>query len=102
MQKLLSLAAVTLLVTACASTPDNKHTKNDAESAITAAEHEAMRADKMGGQWRDVADMIKTAKEAIKEEKFDEAVKLANTAKHHSTLGIEQATSQKNAGPRYD
>ena len=102
MQKLLSIVAVTLLVSACASTPDNKHTKADAESALTAAEHEAMRADKMGGQWRDVADMIKTAKEAVKEEKYDEAVKLANTAKTHSTLGISQAASQKNAGPLYD
>jgi hypothetical protein len=101
MQKLLALAAVTLLVASCAFTPDNKHTKADAESAITAAEHEAMRADKMGGQWRDVADMIKTAKDAIKEDKFDEAVNLANTAKRQATLGIEQATSQKNAGPQF-
>lgn len=102
MQKLLSLAAVTVLVAACAFTPDNKHTEADAGSAIAAAEHEALRADKMGGQWRDVADMIKTAKEALKEQKFDEAVKLANTAKQQSTLGIEQATSQKNAGPRFE
>lgn len=102
MKKLLALAAITVLVAACASAPANKHTKADAESAIAAAEHEASRADKMGFQWRDIEKTIKSAKDAVAEEKFDEAVKLSNNAKKQAQLGIDQAQSQKDAAPRYN
>ncbi|MBI3561857.1 MAG: hypothetical protein HY080_09100 [Gammaproteobacteria bacterium] len=100
MKKVLTLAAITTLVSACAFfEPENIHSKADADNAIAAAEHEASRADKLGFLWRDVDEMIKKAKTAAKDEKFDDAVKLANVAKKQSQLGIEQAQEQKNAAP---
>lgn len=101
MKKLVTFAALSLMLAACASAPENKHSKGDAENAIAAAEHEAGRANKLGFLWRDVDDMIKKAKESAKEEKYDDAVKLATKAKEESSLSIEQANAQKNAAPDF-
>jgi hypothetical protein len=101
MKKFLSLAAMTIVVAACASAPENVHTKGDADGAITAAEHELGRANKLGFEWRDSAKMVKAAKEATKEGKFDEAVKLATVAKNQGKLAIDQAQAQKSAAPSY-
>ncbi len=101
MKKFLSLAAMTVMVAACASAPENVHSKGDADGAIAAAEHELSRANKLGFEWRDSDKMVKAAKEANKEGKFDEAVKLASKAKEQGTMAIEQAQEQKGAGPKY-
>jgi starvation-inducible outer membrane lipoprotein len=101
MKKFALLAAAALLtISACASGP--VHTKNDALSAITAAEHETKRARSVGYEWRDTGKIIKKAKAALKKGDYDTAVKLANKAKRQSTHALQQYQEQKNAGPRYN
>lgn len=101
MKKFLTLAAMTVVVAACASAPQNVHSKGDAEGAIAAAEHELNRANKLGFEWRDSDTMVKAAKEATKEGKFDDAVKLATVAKNQGKMAIDQAQEQKDAGPKF-
>jgi len=99
---ILLVAAAALALGACSSTPSQTHTKNDALSAIAAAEHETARARKVGYEWRDTGKLIKKAKEALKKEQYDKAIKLANKAKRQSTLAIRQQQEQANAGPQFN
>lgn len=64
-------------------------------SAIAAAEEAQKKASSVDGEWRDTGKIIKEAKAAQAEGKFDEAVKLANKAARQGELGYEQANSQK-------
>lgn len=66
-----------------------------AESAIAAAEKSRAKAASVDGEWRDTGKMIKQAKAAMKEGKFDKAIKLANFAERQGKYGYEQAASQK-------
>ncbi len=98
MKKLIIMAAATVLtIAACGSSP--MYNKGDAVGAITAAEHQLSRAESQNFAWRDTGKLIKKAKEALKKEDFDEAVKLANKAKQQSTLALEQAMAANKAGP---
>ncbi len=96
-------AAAALMLGACASAPSGPvHTKNDALSAITAAEHETDRAAKAGFEWRDTRKLIKKAQAALKKGDYDTAVKLANKAKRQSSNALKQAELARNVQPRYN
>ncbi len=95
----IAVAAAIISLGGCAS--GMKHSEADASAAIAAAVSEEKRASKIGNQWRDTGKMIKKAKKALKDGKYDEAVKIANKAKKQSTNAIAQAESQKDAGPNY-
>lgn len=101
MRKLMIIltAAIALTLTACAASGPT-HTANDANGAIAAAEHETKRAAKKFYEWRDTGKLIKQAKAALKKGDFNTAVKLANKAKAQSTMALQQAQEQANAGPR--
>lgn len=101
MRKLMIIltAAIALTLTACAGSGPT-HTKNDATGAIAAAEHQTNRAAKKFYEWRDTRKIIKKAKKALKAGDYDKAVKLANKAKAQSTMALQQAKEQANAGPR--
>lgn len=103
MKKFIPFAiAASLALGACASGGGGSQvTKQDAESAILAAEHETNRAKAKGFEWRDTGKLIKKAKAAVKEGDFDKAMKLAGKAKRQSTNALAQAEEQKNAGPHY-
>jgi len=102
MKKITMLAAAAVLtLSACATATSPAYNKNDALGAISAAEHEASRAGKVGFEWRDTGKLIKKAKKAMQKEDYNSAVKLANKAKRQGTLALGQYESQKNAGPRY-
>jgi len=92
------MAAITLTITACAASGPT-HTANDAKGAILAAEHETKRAAAKFYEWRDTGKLIKKAKAALKASDFNTAVKLANKAKAQSSMAIQQAAEQANAGP---
>jgi len=92
------MAAVVLTLTACASSGPT-HTANDAKGAIAAAEHQTKRAAKKFYEWRDTKKLIKKAKKALKKKDYDRAVKLANKAKAQSSMALQQAKEQANAGP---
>ena len=66
-----------------------------AEAAIAAAEKSRKNAASVDGEWRDTGKMIKKAKAAMKEGKFDKAIKIADFAKRQGQYGYEQAISQK-------
>jgi hypothetical protein len=64
-------------------------------SSIAAAETAQKKAASVDGEWRDTGKIIKKAKAAQAEGKFDKAVKLANKAARQGELGYEQANSQR-------
>ncbi len=66
-----------------------------AKSAIDKAETSRQHAASVDGEWRDTGKMIKKAKAALKEGKFDKAVKLAYAAERQGSYGYEQAVSQQ-------
>ncbi len=102
MKKLLILAAASIILTACGSSePAMMHSKNDAASAIMAAEHEAGRAASENYEWRDTGKLIKSAKAALKEDKYDDAVKLATKAKKQSSLALMQHDANQHAKPAF-
>jgi hypothetical protein len=68
-----------------------------AEAMIKAAEEAQAKAASVGGEWRDVADMIKSAKTLAGAGEFDEAIEVASTAKFHSERGYEQSLHERNA-----
>lgn len=99
MKKIAILAMTAALTLAACAT--QKHTQQDASSAISAAEQELSRAKKVNYVWRDTGKLIKKAKAAAKEGEFDKAIKLANKAKMQSTVAMRQHAENKNSGPRF-
>ena len=80
----------------------NKFTIAEAEAAVAAAEAARKKADSVGGEWRDTAQMIKDAGDLVKAGQFDAAVKLANQARRQGELGYDQAIGEQTAGfPSY-
>lgn len=66
-----------------------------AQSAIDKAETSRQHAASVDGEWRDTGKIIKKAKAALQEGKFDQAIKLARKAERQGSYGYEQAISQK-------
>jgi len=100
MKKLaLLVAAVALTLSACGSSPDVAHNKNDASASITAAQHANKRAKKVNYEWRDTGKIIKKAKKAQKAGNYDMAVKLADKAKRQAQNAYKQYLEQRNAKP---
>ena len=83
----LGIAPATLLADASAS---------DASSAIYSAVKANNEAAEIGFEWRDTyKKLLGPAKAAYAKGQYDEAVKLANTAKSHAELGLSQAETAK-------
>jgi len=68
-----------------------------AESMIAAAEAAREKADAVGGEWRDVADMIKSAKTFLGAGEYDQAIQAASAARFQAQRGYEQAMAEKDA-----
>ena len=80
----------------------NRFSIAEAEAAVAAAEAARKKADSVGGEWRDTAQMIKDAGDLVKAGQFDAAVKLANQARRQGELGYDQAIGEQTAGfPSY-
>ncbi|MGD8547653.1 MAG: hypothetical protein PVJ10_06755 [Thiohalophilus sp.] len=99
--KKIAILAMTAAMTLAACATGPTHTMQDANSAITAADHELSRAKNVNYAWRDTGKMIKKAKKEAKEGEYDKAVKTANAAKLQSSLALQQHDENKGAGPRY-
>lgn len=95
MKKVAVLAAI-LAVSGCAGMGAQS---NDPEALIKEAEASIAKAKSAGGEWRDSGKFLKQAKEALAAGDSAKASKLATKAKMQGELGLEQAKSQKNAGP---
>lgn len=98
--KKIAILAMTAAMTLAACATGPTHTMQDANSAITAAEHELSRAKNVNYAWRDTGKMIKKAKEEAEKGEFDKAVKTADAAKTQSTLALQQYEDNKNVTPR--
>jgi len=73
-----------------------------AESVIAAAEAAREQAASVGGEWRDTADMIKSAQTLAGAGEFDKAIEAAAAAEFQAKRGYEQAMAEKNADfPQY-
>lgn len=68
-----------------------------AEAAITAAEAARERAASVGGEWRDVGTIIKSAKTLAGAGEYDKAIEAAAAAQFQSERGYEQALAERGA-----
>ncbi|MFK5894420.1 MAG: rhodanese-like domain-containing protein [Pseudomonadota bacterium] len=90
--KTIILLGFTLLISNTIMAAENV---KSAQAAIDKAETSRQHAASVNGQWRDTGKIIKKAKAALKEGKFDKAIKLARKAERQGGYGYEQAVSQK-------
>ncbi len=97
MKKALTIAALTLTLGACATTPDT----SEADNAIAAAEKEVAAAKKTGFLWRDTEKFLDAAKKAKADGDIAGAVKSANKALSEAKLAQVQAKDNTNPKPRY-
>jgi nucleoid-associated protein YgaU len=64
---------------------------------IAAAEAARQKAAEVGGEWRDVGKMIKSAETLMGAGEFDKAIEAASAAKFQAEKGYEQALAEKDA-----
>jgi hypothetical protein len=76
-------------------------TKEGYEMAMAAAKDAKMKADSVGGEWRDVQKFLKQAELAAENGDYATAIKLADKAKFQCEMGYKQAIDQMKAGPRF-
>ncbi|WP_303900805.1 hypothetical protein [Thiohalomonas denitrificans] len=94
MKTLVSLAAASLLLTACVSSPADEPmtpaTANDVSAAVEAAEAARKQAASVGHEWRDTGGFIDEARSLMEDGKYDEAMALAEKAEAQGELGYQQ------------
>ena len=78
-------------------TPAEQNKEELANAMIKSAEAAREKAASVGGEWRDVGDMLKSAKTLAGAGDFDKAMEVASAAKFQSEKGYEQAMAEKNA-----
>lgn len=83
------------LVAGCASTPDDAASQEAAEQAIADAKATNEQAKQMGAEWRDTAEIIASAEEALAAGDFAKAIELANKAQKQAENAIAQAKAEK-------
>lgn len=67
------------------------------EALIAAAEEARKKAAAVGGEWRDVGEMLKSAKALAGAGEYDKAAEAASAAKFQSERGYEQAMAERGA-----
>ena len=72
-------------------------TQGSYEAAYDAAVEARKAAAAVGHEWRDIGKILEYAKAAADKGDFDKAVKLAQRAKQHGDLGVEQAKIEAEA-----
>ena len=77
--------------------PAAEDKKAMAEALIAAAEAARQKSASVGGEWRDVASMIKSAQTLAGAGEFDQAIEAASAAKFQSERGYEQAMAEQGA-----
>jgi len=95
--KLAAACTLALSLAACQSGPTK--TLDDANMALQAAMAANSAVKKVNYEWRDTGKLLKKARKAKGEGKFDEAVKLAGKAERQAKNAMDQYNQQKNAKP---
>lgn len=116
MKKIAMLAAATALTMAgCASAPEV--TQEQAHNAIAQANAACAKSAQVNYEWRDACmgekkkdkktgeekhtGFLAKAKDAMAAGDYAKAKKMADKAKKHSDLALEQYEAQKSAGPNF-
>ena len=95
-----------LITMGCTSNPEKEAKTSDHQSSINNIEKEIKtmigqadasrkKAASVSGEWRDTGKFIKKAKAALKDGKYEKAIKLAKKAKREGDLGYQQMVNQK-------
>ena len=91
--KLAGLLFLFSIMLSCATTTEGP-TAEDAAAAIAAAKAANAKAAEESYEWRDTGKIIEQAEKAMKEGKYDEAVKLANKARRQAENAVNQKYSE--------
>ena len=103
MKRILPIVGV-LMLTACGTTgPSPSATSASDEFSRLAAEveHEIRVTEKTGFLWRDTEKILRDARLAQSEGRYDEAKQLAHKAMRQAKLAQQQALDNANARPVY-
>jgi hypothetical protein len=109
---------IVMVVSACAATGESKPQRSDPtvapeaqtanvatkegyKRAMAAAKDAQMKADAVGGEWRDVQKFLDQAELAAENGDYAKAIKLADKAKFQCKMGYKQTIDQMKAGPRF-
>lgn len=95
----LVLSAVSL--TAWAAETPSAATLSSAEQILAEAQAANAKAASVGHEWRDTAQILEQAQEALSKGDYARSVQLAEQARLFGEAGYQQALSQQNAGPRF-
>ncbi len=96
--KKIAILLTMLLAFGATSAIAGKATRAQAANAILAAVQANNKVRKMGFEWRDTyKKLLGPAKKAYRKGNYAKAIKLANMAKTHAKLGMEQAKKAKYA-----
>jgi hypothetical protein len=104
MKKIVFIASLALLGSACATTQTAEApaaTPPNAIAAIAAAEAASSKVSALGYEWRDTATLITDAKKALEAKDSATAVKLAQQAQRQSENALQQQAQQMDAASRF-
>jgi hypothetical protein len=103
MKRILAVAAIVTALSACTTgRPSSPASASDDFARLAAeVEHEIRAAEKTGFLWRDTEQVLREARLAQSEGRYDEATQLANKAMRQARLAQQQARDNANARPVY-
>ncbi len=97
MKKLALFAAIVFTLSGCAAMKTTKMV--DFQTLVKETEAAIEQAAAVRNEWRDTRKIFKKGLEAEKAGKREQAIKLIQKAKKQAELAVQQAKSQRNAGP---
>ena len=92
MRTIIAVALLSVLILPLTALAEE--TQESFQAAYDAAEAARQKAAEADSEWRDTQDILEQSKAAAEAGNFDEAVKLANTAKFQGERGAEQGELQ--------
>lgn len=95
MKKVVLIASLVLLGTACTTTQTVQAPAEEATKAIAAAEAARSKVAAVGFEWRDTAKLIEQAKKAEAAKETNKAIKLAQQAQRQSENAYQQYEASK-------
>jgi hypothetical protein len=95
----LAATLVVLTFVACSTPPPTG--EEEFSKLSLEAEKEIRAADQLGFLWRDTEKLLDDARTARKQNRHDEAMKLAQKALEQAKLAQQQAQANANAGPSF-
>lgn len=103
MKRLIAVVAIAVALSACATGRPTPTTSASDEFSRLAAdvEREIRAAERTGFLWRDTEQILRDARLAQAEGRYEDAKQLANRAMRQARLAQQQARDNANAAPVY-